>query len=237
MRMPPVIYQIIVAGDGRSYIGSASYFPTRRSHHLWALRNCTHHCVKLRRAVVKHGIEAVSFNILEEVADRTKLLEREQYWLDQHQGHLFNKSPTATPGASLKLTPEQKAAVSKFHTGRKRSAESRAKMSASMRGNTNGRHTRKDFCKRGHPLSGDNLYTYQCPTRIARWCKQCLIDKSRARHGFRSKRKEFCIRGHPLSGSNLYTRDCGTYIARNCRQCALDASKRRRMNCAVVDGG
>lgn len=183
MRMPPVIYQIIVVGDGRSYIGSASYFPTRKSHHLWNLRNRTHHCLKLGRAVAKHGLEAVSFNILETVPDRANLLECEQHWLDQHQGKLFNVSPTATPGASLRLTPEQKAAVSKFHKGRKRSIETMAKMSASMKGNTNGRGCGKPLCGKGHPMRGDNLYTYKIASgSIRRACRICQIANADRQH-------------------------------------------------------
>jgi len=200
--MPPVIYQIIVAGDGRSYIGSASYFPTRKSHHLWTLRQRTHHCLALRRAVAKHGIAAISFNILEQVTDRAKLLEREQFWLDQHRDRLFNTSPTANPGASLKLTPDQKEAVRKFHTGRKRSAETRARLSAAAMGNTKGSATRIEVCNRGHAMSGDNLYQYFNGRRTARWCRQCAIDRSR--HSRRKRRGPMQFMSVDTESSGLF---------------------------------
>lgn len=94
--MRPVIYQIVIEGGSRTYIGSARYLPARKSHHLRRLRLGDHHCRALQRAVNKYGIEAISWNILEEVGDAADLLMREQAWLDARAGKLYNTSPKAT---------------------------------------------------------------------------------------------------------------------------------------------
>lgn len=113
-----VIYQIAIAGGSRTYIGSAHRLPPRRRAHLSLLRQGTHHCRALQNAFTKYGEAALSWVILETVDDREKLVEREQHWLDQHKGRLYNKSPTA--GSRLGATM---------------SDEARAKISASLKGN------------------------------------------------------------------------------------------------------
>lgn len=176
-----VIYQIAIAGGSRTYVGSARRFAYRKACHLWMLRESKHHCIGLTRAIAKYGTEAISWNILETVEDDTKLLEREQAWLDRFDGRLYNASSQASSVLGLKKTAEQKERSAKFHRGRKRSDETRARMSASMKGNTNGRHTRQDLCKRGHLLADDNLYTRSRNGRTDRSCRTCALERSKGR--------------------------------------------------------
>ena len=113
-----VIYQIIIEGGSRTYIGSAHRLPYRKASHLSLLRKGAHHCRALQNAFAKYGEAAMSWVILENVEDRNNLIEREQVWLDQHKGRLYNRSPTAASrlGATM-------------------SDEARAKISASLKGN------------------------------------------------------------------------------------------------------
>lgn len=113
-----VIYQIWIDGGSRTYVGSAHNLTYRKRSHLSLLRKGTHHCRALQNAVKKYGFDAISWIVLEEVDDRTSLIEREQAWLDSMKGKLYNKSPTA--GSRL---------------GAKMSVEARAKISASLMGN------------------------------------------------------------------------------------------------------
>lgn len=115
-----VIYRMVVEGGSRTYIGSAFDFASRKRAHLHLLRNGRHHCRALQNAVTKYGVDAVQWVILETVDDRAKLVEREQAWLDLFAGQLYNKSPTAASRLGATMSPE-----------------ARAKISASLRGNSN----------------------------------------------------------------------------------------------------
>jgi group I intron endonuclease len=113
-----VIYQIRIDGGSKTYVGSAHNLTYRKRSHLSLLRKGAHHCRALQNAVKKYGFDAISWIVLEEVADRALLIEREQAWLDLLKGQLYNKSPTA--GSRLGATM---------------SASARAKISASLKGN------------------------------------------------------------------------------------------------------
>lgn len=116
-----------------------------------------------------------------------------------------------------------------------------------------GRHNRpvKTHCKRGHPLSGDNLYVSPSGRRHCRACRS-QTKKARRRslgardlaalrkteaHAARARRmrqagrrlgvpngeKTHCRRGHPYSGRNLYFTPDGS---RKCRKCTAAANQR-----------
>lgn len=88
---------------------------------------------------------------------------------------------------------------------------------------------RKIFCRRGHPLSGENLITIS--TTGVRQCRACVAHrKFIARLGRPVRRggsdkKESCLRGHPMSGDNLRVDQRGR---RKCRACARLHKKSRR---------
>lgn len=112
-----VIYQIVIAGGSRTYIGSAHRLPYRRSAHLCLLRKGTHHSRALQNAFNKYGESAVSWIILETVNERSKLIEREQTWLDKFVGKLYNKSPTAASRLGCTMSDEACAKISKSLIG------------------------------------------------------------------------------------------------------------------------
>lgn len=78
------IYKIVNLDNGRLYIGSTSRFKTRAYNHYNRLLNKTHTNTFLLNDFNKCGSEAFAFEVLEVVVgDKTTLLSREQYFIDQ----------------------------------------------------------------------------------------------------------------------------------------------------------
>lgn len=133
----------------RLYIGSSVNIKDRWRQHRMYLRNNDHHSLKLQRHYNKYGLDDLCFSIIEEFQFTTKefLLSREQFYLDSLHP-FYNNSPTAssTLGVKMVFTEEHKKKISeslkgrkksKEHvanlTGKKRSAETRLKLSESRR--------------------------------------------------------------------------------------------------------
>lgn len=76
------IYKITCKKSIRIYIGSASNFAIRKCCHFKLLKENKHSNRKLQNAYNKYGIENFTFDILEYVEDKTKLLKREQYYFN-----------------------------------------------------------------------------------------------------------------------------------------------------------
>lgn len=125
------IYQIQNLVNNKLYIGSAVCFQSRKSAHLSRLKKNTHHCIKLQHSWNKHGQEAFMFTILEEVAP-CDLITREQFWIDSVHPW-YNTLQIAGSSRGRKLTDAHVSARVLFHTGRKRSEESKLKMSMAQK--------------------------------------------------------------------------------------------------------
>lgn len=78
-----VIYRIRNISNNKIYIGSAVNARVRRNRHVADLRKGIHHSLLLQRSWNKHGEDNFVFEILEEVIDKNKLLEREQYYINE----------------------------------------------------------------------------------------------------------------------------------------------------------
>lgn len=76
------IYKIVNTVNAKQYIGSAVDFYGRWKTHLSSLRKNKHHSIVLQRAWNKYGEENFSFQFIESVDDKTKLLDREQYYIN-----------------------------------------------------------------------------------------------------------------------------------------------------------
>lgn len=146
------IYRITNVEDGKVYIGSAVNFANRWSTHRYTLSKGTHPNRHLQNAWNKYGASAFVFEVLEEV-EEDRLLEREQYYLDQlfENGNHYNVTPAAGSHLGAKRSPESRkrlseaakrkpaslAALEKYRPdlrGRKLSDETRAKMSVAQKG-------------------------------------------------------------------------------------------------------
>jgi group I intron endonuclease len=130
------IYLIQCIAEGpdrdRCYVGSSLYLNKRLAHHKCRLRKRKHHAPELQVAWDLYGEEAFAFAVLELVDEaprmRQRLLEREQFWIDHHGAEAFGYNTLPTAGSA---------------TGRKRSAETRARLSAASRGRVVSEETKR----------------------------------------------------------------------------------------------
>lgn len=76
------IYKITCLINNKIYIGSAKIVQYRKHQHFVDLKNNKHCNKKLQRSYNKYGKENFIFEILEFVEDKSKLIEREQFYLD-----------------------------------------------------------------------------------------------------------------------------------------------------------
>jgi group I intron endonuclease len=77
-----VIYCIQNKVNNKRYIGSSKDWYVRKRMHLNQLTRQIHHSIKLQRAWNKYGADKFSFVVLEEVAEESHLIPREQWWID-----------------------------------------------------------------------------------------------------------------------------------------------------------
>lgn len=158
------IYKIINVVNNKFYVGSAVDLKRRKTRHFSELRNKKHSNPKLQNAWVKYGEQAFVFVVVEELPDDADLLAAENVWLKEHVGkdYCYNLGVDAiapTLGMSGELSPtwgykhteEAKAVIAASSRGRvqsedvirrktahligkPKSAEVRAKISATLSG-------------------------------------------------------------------------------------------------------
>ena len=87
----------------------------------------------------------------------------------------------------------------------------------------------QDFCKRGHELTGDNVYVWS--SGKGRSCRQC--NNERAREYTAAKPKydpkplaKFCGKGHEFTEANTYYPKRG---GRQCKECMREIGRRHDM--------
>lgn len=107
----------ISSPNGSAYIGmTAKSFKERWEGHRAAFRKGQMTCAGLRRAFEKYGIDAMSFEILEEMdgCSDAEILHREREWwlLHRTQGvNLYNGEPSG--GGAVRHTEETRERISK----------------------------------------------------------------------------------------------------------------------------
>lgn len=131
------IYKITCLPTGKVYVGSSFYLIRRRNRHWAELKAGKHHSSYLQRAWKKYGPDAFAFEVVELVADRSKLIEREQAWITvlNALGSGFNMVP-ADKGRQtykLNLTPEARARRSELMKHRLIDPNQRIKMEEGRR--------------------------------------------------------------------------------------------------------
>lgn len=77
------IYKILNLINGKLYIGSAVNFYKRWHQHEYELNKDNHTNKYLQSAWNKYGAENFEFIAIEGVKNLTKLIEREQFWINQ----------------------------------------------------------------------------------------------------------------------------------------------------------
>src|ERR1700733_3463740 len=115
------IYQILNIVNGKFYIGSAVNIYKRLLTHRAMLDINKHDNIHLQAAWNKYGEESFTFGIVEFVEDKSKLIEREQYWIDKTYCYKigYNRNPIAGSRLGVKESLETRKKKSIAFTGRK----------------------------------------------------------------------------------------------------------------------
>ena len=108
------IYRIQNLKTGDFYIGSSKDFTYRKWCHLRDLRSGKHHNPILQNSWNKHGEKCFLFAIIEEIEDSSKLVEREQYYLDTLNPR-YNICRLAGSPLGIKHTYEARLNMSNAH--------------------------------------------------------------------------------------------------------------------------
>lgn len=135
------IYCIRLKDTSRYYVGQSVDIDKRSRGHKQKLRRGKHHSPKLQNAWNKYGEDAFEFFVLE-ISERDKdiLCEREQYWMDELKAvgqDGFNICPAAGSHLGVKRSAETRAKLSAAWNGRIVTPETRSRMAKSMLGNKN----------------------------------------------------------------------------------------------------
>lgn len=140
------IYQILNIVTGFSYVGQTFNLSKRLRQHKRNLNSDKHANTHLQRSWNIHGKENFEFNILEEVGViipeslenyQSRLTAREKVWIDEFRPKVYNLRIAADSNAGMKLGPqsaEHKAKKAEANTGKKRTAETKAQISAAKKG-------------------------------------------------------------------------------------------------------
>jgi group I intron endonuclease len=188
------IYKITNQINNKFYIGSAIDFNKRFSDHVCSLNRRDHYNKKLQNAWNKHGKENFTFEIIEEVLDKSKLIEREQHYLDTlNPWYNVCKSAGNTLGADFYNSKsfKQKMRKSKIESAyykdvlcKPRSDETKRKMSEAQKGRTLSKNHKaalknawknRNYSGENHPLYGkprtDDVKKKISTTKKLRKCK------------------------------------------------------------------
>lgn len=117
------IYSIVNIVNHMNYVGSAIDLRERWKKHIKELNSNTHGSSKLQNAWNKYGEKNFTFMVREFVKDKSKLIEREQWWMD------FLKSNNRELGYNIRLIAES-------CLGIKHSEETKQRMSLAKKGKT-----------------------------------------------------------------------------------------------------
>jgi group I intron endonuclease len=168
------IYKIVNQVDGKFYIGSAISFRKRWNAHRSGLkRNIIYANPHLQRAWNKYGEENFEFEVIEEVLDKSKLIEREQHYLDTLKPG-YNICPIAGSRLGCKgyCSEETKKKISEAakqnhpFRGKHHSEETKRLLSSKAKGRIRTEEHRKNLSlsltrrfenKKNHPMHGRKM--------------------------------------------------------------------------------
>lgn len=136
------IYKITQLSSGRVYIGSSVNIYQRWETHKSSFGIDGRGNPYLSNAWMKHGENDFKFEIIETVPNKRDLITREQFWIDKYNASNrqfgFNIAPVAGNLLGTKQTKKTIEKRVKKNTGKKRSEETKRKMSKAAMGNKNG---------------------------------------------------------------------------------------------------
>ena len=127
------IYKIINSINNKIYVGSSNNILGRLQRHFKELKNNTHYNKKIQRSFNKHYINNFCFEVIEYVEDFSKLIEREQYYIDTLKPE-YNIRLSANSSLGMKASDETKKKISESRIGHFVSDETRKKIGDRHRG-------------------------------------------------------------------------------------------------------
>lgn len=127
------IYKITNVVNNKCYIGSAVDIDRRFSRHIDDLEKNRHHSAALQRAWNKYGKNNFIFEMLENILNKSALIDREQYYLDNLRPE-YNICPHAGSSLGRPCKEENKKKISDKLKGRKFSEETKRKISQALSG-------------------------------------------------------------------------------------------------------
>lgn len=164
------IYKIINVVNNKFYVGSAVDLKRRKTRHFSELRNGKHNNAKLQNAWNKYGEQSFIFAIVELIEDKNILLEAENKWLKEHVGkeYCYNIGIDATapmlgisgelsPTWGYKHTPENLAIIANASKGRTQDTDTIKRKTAHLIGKPKSAEVR---AKISATLSGEGNYWY-----------------------------------------------------------------------------
>jgi len=164
------IYKIINIVNNKFYVGSAVDLKRRKTRHFCELRNNKHNNKYLQASWNKYGEKAFVFVVIEELDREADLLAAENVWLKEHVGkdYCYNIGVDATapmmgmsgefsPTWGYKHTDETRAIIAAASTGRVQSAETIKKKTAYLIGKPKSAEAR---AKISATLMGEGNYWY-----------------------------------------------------------------------------
>ena len=164
------IYKIINVVNNKFYVGSAVDLKRRKTRHFSELRTGKHNNRHLQAAWVKYGEQAFVFVVVEEVPAEVDLLAAENIWLKEHVGkdYCYNLGVDATapmtgfggelsPTWGYKHTEEARAVIAATSKGRTQDAETIKRKTAHLIGKPKSAEVR---AKISATLSGEGNYWY-----------------------------------------------------------------------------
>lgn len=181
------IYKIINIVNNKFYVGSAVDLKRRKTRHFCELRNNKHNNKYLQASWNKHGEQAFVFVVVEELSPEADLLAAENVWLKEHVGkeYCYNIGVDATapslgmsgelsPTWGYKHTEQALKRISEAGKGRKRSQDSVRKGALYLIGKPRSAEVR---AKISATLMGEGNYWYgkKRPDHGAKVAKQILV--------------------------------------------------------------
>jgi group I intron endonuclease len=216
------IYMIRCQSNSRIYVGSSSNIYERWSHHRGMLKRGVHHNIYLQRSWNLYGENDFVFSILEEVANPSLLIDKEQQWIKRLRAKTsesgFNIAPCAGTQLGFNHAEETKKHLSQVLTGKKKPVGfgSRVSKTLKKRGICPSQEASKKAAdaRRGVPPSKESIEHIRTlwfgkrqsakhiKARIAPLRKEYILTAPSGEEIFVNNLPEFC-RQHNLQSSHI----------------------------------
>lgn len=196
------VYAIRNITNGKCYIGGSSNIRMRWNSHTYCLRKNKHHSPKLQAAWNLFGANQFQLIIIEEVKGHDQIVTREQHWIDCENAVSdgYNVCPSAADMSGFIFSDQSRAKISAsligntYTRGYKHSLETRAKVTAAGMGRKHSAETIKKMSdiKKGKVFSEETRKRLSDAAKNRVYSPETRAKMSAARMGVkRGKRLDF----------------------------------------------